>query len=532
MEAQTININEVFEIKSPNEWMREARSKPVPKQLFGELWLEGEIAIMFADTGKGKSVLSMQIAESIAKGRPIYPFEMTARPQRVLYLDFELTGKQFEMRYTKDHDPQRHTSLRKPYLFSERCRRIELRPDVLQQKDGRSIEESIRDLLEELVEQSKATVLIIDNITYLKRTADGMREAVPLMKELHRLKRRLGLSILVIAHTPKRDIRRPLAVNDLQGSKAIANYADNIFSIGQSRQEPSGRYIKHIKPRSAELVYDASHLPVFKLHKIGGNFLGFEFKEFSNEAAMLREPVEGKDFAHIVKVKEMHDAGMSIRKIAEELGFSRSSTHRYLQRWRPEMSEEGVDVDAVGLPEQRHDYFPGCEEYDEANHDPRLDVDYGREDIETRFLRREHYLIQLARHDARTAYTKTGVAPRLDEHEKYRDFKEAVRVYIETGVVQDAIAYMFPQEEATEITEDTEQSGFGTTGVHERTQNESPLSTVHCPVSARIDGYGREILVEEFETNGKPRIWYQTDTKGNNIRYERKGFGIFSQLVE
>jgi len=51
--------------------------------LFGEFWLEGELAILFADTGKGKSLLAVQIAESIARGRPIGPLEMTGRPQTV-----------------------------------------------------------------------------------------------------------------------------------------------------------------------------------------------------------------------------------------------------------------------------------------------------------------------------------------------------------------------------------------------------------------------------------------------------------------
>ena len=272
MDAGTVSINEVFDIRSPNEWMREAKKMPVPKSLFGDLWLEGELAIMFADTGKGKSVLAVQIAESIAHGRQIEPFVMTARPQRVLYLDFELSSKQFEMRYSADHDPEKSEYLKNHFRFSEKFKRIELRPETLQKRDGRPFEEVLRDLLQALVLETGAKVLIIDNITYLKRTAESTRESVPLMKELQRLKKRFGLSILVIAHTPKRDIARPLVVNDMQGSKVIANYADSIFAIGQSRRETNERYIKHVKIRSNELIYGGAHVPVFRLKKIGGNF--------------------------------------------------------------------------------------------------------------------------------------------------------------------------------------------------------------------------------------------------------------------
>ena len=97
-EAANLDLKEIFSIKSANEWIRAAKKKPVPKLLFGEFWLEGELAILFADTGKGKSLLAVQIAESIARGRPIGPFEMTGRPQTVLDLEFERSDKQFEMR--------------------------------------------------------------------------------------------------------------------------------------------------------------------------------------------------------------------------------------------------------------------------------------------------------------------------------------------------------------------------------------------------------------------------------------------------
>ena len=44
-------------VKTASDWMRTAADKPVPKMLFGEFWLEGELGVMFADTGKGKSIL-------------------------------------------------------------------------------------------------------------------------------------------------------------------------------------------------------------------------------------------------------------------------------------------------------------------------------------------------------------------------------------------------------------------------------------------------------------------------------------------
>ena len=46
---------------------------------------------MFADSNVGKSILAVQIADRIA------------RTDNVLYLDFELSEKQFQLRYTNEH---------------------------------------------------------------------------------------------------------------------------------------------------------------------------------------------------------------------------------------------------------------------------------------------------------------------------------------------------------------------------------------------------------------------------------------------
>src|SRR5438445_343199 len=70
------------------------------KQLFGPLWLLEEVAVLYAPTGLGKSVLAVQIAESLARGVPIPPFHETqpgcvVPPQRVLYLDMEVMRMHF-----------------------------------------------------------------------------------------------------------------------------------------------------------------------------------------------------------------------------------------------------------------------------------------------------------------------------------------------------------------------------------------------------------------------------------------------------
>jgi hypothetical protein len=78
------DAHQVFTVCTGNRWMDLAEREPEPKMLFGEFWRQGELCILFADTNVGKSVLAVQIANSITRHRPIRPFALGARSARVL----------------------------------------------------------------------------------------------------------------------------------------------------------------------------------------------------------------------------------------------------------------------------------------------------------------------------------------------------------------------------------------------------------------------------------------------------------------
>ena len=325
-----------FETKPAAEWITLSKEKPTPKFLFGEFWLEGELSILFADTGKGKSILAVQIAESIARGRAIEPLKFTAKPQKVLYLDFELSDKQFEMRYARDAG-ENGSTLKGHYKFSPNFLRPQVKSHFGMDDEN---ENALITQIKREVERDGARVLIIDNITYLRSGTVRTDEAIRLMKRLKEVKTELGLSILVLAHTPKRNTTWPLNVNDLQGSKILANFADNIFAIGQSRYDTSHRYIKHIKPRSTEMLYDAAHVPSFILGKQGGNFLSFSFFGWREEAVHLSRKFDSYRLQRADEMKRLAAKGLSQRQIAAQCGTSAASVNRFLQMWSPYDEEQ------------------------------------------------------------------------------------------------------------------------------------------------------------------------------------------------
>ena len=74
----------IFVSKPTSEWILEASLRPVPKMLFSEFWFEGELCVLFADTNVGKSILAVQIGNSISKGKAIEGFKLEAEKQKVL----------------------------------------------------------------------------------------------------------------------------------------------------------------------------------------------------------------------------------------------------------------------------------------------------------------------------------------------------------------------------------------------------------------------------------------------------------------
>jgi hypothetical protein len=121
-----------------NEWIEYAKNNPIPLMLFGELWFEKEMAILFSDTNLGKSIVAVQIANSLSKGMSTANLTNQCPAQKVLYLDFELTSKQFENRYSTDFDDH--------YIFDDNFLRSELDLDKIRNIDSEFEDELLKSL--------------------------------------------------------------------------------------------------------------------------------------------------------------------------------------------------------------------------------------------------------------------------------------------------------------------------------------------------------------------------------------------------
>jgi RecA-family ATPase len=314
--------DELFNVNTANHWLQQASTRAIPKMLFGKFWFEGELCILFADSNLGKSILAVQIGNSINTGEPMHPFVVESLPQPILYCDFELTDKQFESRYSNGY--QDH------YAFRDDFYRAELNPDSELPKGFANFDEYLIASLERTIVQTGVKVIIVDNLTYLRNETEQAKNALSLMKRLKALKNRYGLSMLALAHTPKRDLTQQITGNDLQGSKMLMNFCDSAFTIGQSSTDADLRYLKQIKQRNTEQVYGYNNICLCRVDK-PENFLQFEFVNYGNEIDHLRKERERLNEGQMEQAAQLKLEGKTLREIGKEMGISFQKVDRLIK---------------------------------------------------------------------------------------------------------------------------------------------------------------------------------------------------------
>lgn len=314
----------VMSIKTANRTILEASQLPTPRALWDSFWYEGELSCLFADSNVGKSILAVQIADRIA------------RTDNVLYLDFELSEKQFQLRYTDEYG--------KPYIFPERLYRVSLDCDALLDAD---FEGTIIGSIEQMAQQTRCRIFIVDNLTYLCCAMEKGDAAGRLMIQLNNLKKRYGLSILVLAHTPKRSLDCPITSNDLAGSKRLYNFFDSVFVIGKSALDGGLRYVKQLKVRYGTFSYDADNVIVYEIEKTDA-FLQFVFRGYSTEKGHLKKPGDNESEQRDCLILQLSQSGKSVREIASQVNCGKSTVSRIIQR-----SKEDRNAAVPGVPLSR-----------------------------------------------------------------------------------------------------------------------------------------------------------------------------------
>ena len=343
--------NDPFILRNAKERMDAAKDMEIPNMLMGELIYERTIIMLFSETGLGKSLLAYQFGDAVSRGKSILGLENNTKPQNVLLVDFENGEMVYKKRYnevTKQNGKESYFN-EYPFAFNN-FHMCDLEdPDKYQVPKTNTIEWWF-EYIKYKAEVSNSKIVIIDNLFALisQGGIESTKEVAPLIKELHKLKRSKGWTVILIHHTPKRG-NDPLTRNDLAGSSNLSNLVDGVIGIGKSVYDGDehSRYIKQIKPtRFSASVYGETNVITCKTARIFPNFTGFELislgedeMSYKNESTHLkaRENNLGKRYTqderldNIKRMLDLEKANPNITKkqIADNLGVERRTVYNY-----------------------------------------------------------------------------------------------------------------------------------------------------------------------------------------------------------
>jgi len=337
----------MLSIKTANKSVEDALKMPDPVDLYYGLLNEGEVACLFADSNAGKSIFAVQMGDYISRHR------------RVLYVDCELSEKQFQLRYTSKELGFR-------YVFSDNFYRAEIDPEHI---GIHNYEEAIIKDIEAAALQTGSKIVIIDNLTYLCNSSEKGDVAGLFMMKLIALKKKHFLTLLIISHTPKRNLSNPITQNDLAGSKKLYNFFDNVFAIGQSAKDKRIKFVKQVKVRASEYIYDSDNVIIYEITNEDG-YVHFLHKGYGKESEHLRERTEDDISQNHTNIMTLHKDGKSVREIADLVNMSKTTVHRIImQEKRKEelLQDDSVpssDVGQVGQMGQGDSLFNEPEDED------------------------------------------------------------------------------------------------------------------------------------------------------------------------
>src|SRR5688572_9430234 len=265
--------------RQASDWHLPVRDrKAYSEELFGPLWRVGEVALLFGPRGVGKSILAVQIAESIARGRPVLPIPKSKsrrRGEKVLYVDMQRSEAQWAERYTLPSPvPGR---LRRRFRFAKNFDRagIDWTNVDLEAYNRDPVKYVLRSIFHN-IEDSRTKVVIIDDIQLGGANALGRKGILRTMQTLKMWAATEGLSILVLSSSSppyKGGVRLQPGGGSFAGSPpykggvdalrgrggSLFALADTVFALAPSTFGSQYRYIKHLTaPLASEVLTFAS----------------------------------------------------------------------------------------------------------------------------------------------------------------------------------------------------------------------------------------------------------------------------------
>ena len=223
------------------------KDQPEPRSIFGDMIAEGELALIAAEQGTGKSGFLWNLFRDLKNGRPIFGDRnmVPGIPPEEMEIAIslgEMTEKQFETRH-----PDVNTSGKEIMLSF-------WSPDPEGDLDGAEEAQMIDDVADLAIECG-FNIIGIDSGSFLVDDFDP-KKLRPLLRKLMRIQRKAAkkqgrkVTILLLLHTRKIEDRTKYTdINDIYGDSQQANIADQTIMLRKSSLEADQFFAVHKKYR-------------------------------------------------------------------------------------------------------------------------------------------------------------------------------------------------------------------------------------------------------------------------------------------
>ncbi|MFT3746356.1 MAG: AAA family ATPase [Pyrinomonadaceae bacterium] len=265
----------MLDVRPASQWITPPSVQKPRAELYGPLWREGDVCLMFGPKGVGKSLFAVQLAEDIATGKRSLTAlsepgaiatgflsnskaqspKTKAQKPTVLLIDLEHTTEQFTERYTFPSPIPGNLPCRTRFHF-KRASIGEL--DEIPKCFKDNVHEYLQHSIAQAIYTSDAKVVLIDSINYMFRGRTNAAAMAGVLKSLKLYARLNNVSILATAQTngprtassARSNIENLNPLTRYTQELQLASLADTAFILAPSTYGPEYRYTKLLATRT------------------------------------------------------------------------------------------------------------------------------------------------------------------------------------------------------------------------------------------------------------------------------------------
>jgi biotin operon repressor len=279
---------------------RDLKIEPRAK-LIGDWFREGDLGILFAPRGLGKTFLALLMGQGISEKAPVGPWRVQADPVGVLFIDGEMPAELMQERVkSMEINSPLFTILNHEELFKK--------TDIVLNLTEKTTQTAIT----EICVKHKKKVLVLDNLSCLfqgvkENDADDWEKVLPWLLHL----RRLGIAVIIVAHSG----RNNATIRGTSRREDAAFWIIRLDEVNVSGPRTGSRFISRFQKQRNSPEDPGAYEWWFEPD---GDKTRITYKPASSEDVMLQLIKEGVGSASEI-AEEMHVSKGQVSKMAKKL---------------------------------------------------------------------------------------------------------------------------------------------------------------------------------------------------------------------